>query len=221
MPQVISAVQSKGGVAKSTTIISLAARLAKDGAKPLIIDTDPQQTCVKWVEKADCGVDAAEHLDHETLLDVIASVSKTYDTIFIDTAGYTSAMAVYTIGASDLVLVPTRASEPDAEGAVKTIRHILNTTANNRRQPKVRALFTDVDRNTNITSVVLESLKSAGVEVIEAPMWHRTGFKEMHSTGGLPSGGALTALNQIIAAMQIDGLLDFYEPKKTKKGKAA
>jgi len=221
MVQVISAVQRKGGVGKSTTIICLAARMAKDGARCVIIDTDPQQTCTKWAEKADCGVDAAEHLNHETLLQAIAAVSKDYDVVFIDTAGYTSAMAVYAIGASDLVLVPTPASEPDAEGAVTTIRHIINATANNRKQPQVRALFTDVDRNTNITDVVLESLKSAGVAIIDAPMWHRTGFKEMHSTGGLPSGSALTALNGVIGAMQIENLLDFYAPKKPKKGRAA
>ena len=211
MAQIISAVQRKGGVAKSTSLICMAAQFVVDGAKVLIVDTDPQETCVKWEAKKDCGVDVAAHLDDETLLDVINEMSKTYDIILIDTAGYQSAMAVYAMSASDLVLVPTPASEPDAEGAIKTIRHIKNVTANNIKKPEVRAIFTDVDKNTTITDAVLSQLTVAGVEAVKTPLWHRTGFKEVHSTGGLPGGSALTALNEFIATLQIEGLLDFYK----------
>ncbi len=211
MAQIISAVQRKGGVGKSTTLICLAAKFAKDGAKVLIIDTDMQQTCVKWEAKKECGVDVTPHTDDETLLELINFTTISYDVILIDTAGYQSAMAVYAMSASDLVLVPTPASEPDAEGAVKTIRHIKNVTANNVKQPVIRAIFTDVDKNTTITEAVLSQLNASGVEAVSTPIWHRTGFKEVHSTGGLPTGSALSALHQFLGAMQVDGLLTYYD----------
>ncbi|HJO55518.1 MAG TPA: ParA family protein [Candidatus Scalindua sp.] len=217
MSQVISAIQRKGGVAKSTCLICLAAQFSFDGAKVLIIDTDPQETCVKWEAKKECGVDVTAHLDDETLLDIINETLKVYDIILIDTAGYQSAMAVYSMSASDLILVPTPASEPDAVGAIKTIRHIKNVTVNNMIKPKVRAIFTDVDKNTNITDAILTQMMKAGVEAIKTPLWHRTGFKEVHSTGGRPSGSALTVLNEFIAEMQIEELLDFYK-RDLKRG---
>ena len=84
-------------------------------------------------------------------------------------------------------------------------------------KPKVRAIFTDVDKNTNITDAILTQMMKAGVEAIKTPLWHRTGFKEVHSTGGRPSGSALTVLNEFIAEMQIEELLDFYK-RDLKRG---
>ncbi|MFN3226053.1 MAG: AAA family ATPase [Hyphomicrobiales bacterium] len=40
--------QQKGGVGKSTLAGNLAVGLAKRGRSVIILDTDKQQTCVKW-----------------------------------------------------------------------------------------------------------------------------------------------------------------------------
>ena len=46
MTQIISFVQEKGGVGKTTLLTVLAGLMANDGAKVLICDTDPQKNAL-------------------------------------------------------------------------------------------------------------------------------------------------------------------------------
>ena len=44
MPTIISLVNQKGGVAKTTSCVNIGAALAQEGKRVLLVDTDPQTT---------------------------------------------------------------------------------------------------------------------------------------------------------------------------------
>lgn len=213
MAQVISAVQEKGGAGKTTLVTFLAALMAEDGARVAVIDTDPQKNFLHWAEKGQTDIDYIYEENDEKLLPLLNRLKPQYDTIFIDTAGFKSAMSIYAISASNLVLVPSKASEVDARGAVATYRHIQNVATNMGKQVDAFIVLSDVDKATNITSAVIESLDTKSIPRLEAICWHRTGFKEMHSTGRAPSGSAGVVARSILANLQQKKLIEFYEDR--------
>lgn len=223
MAQVISAVQRKGGACKSTMLQCIAAHLGGEGAKVLIIDTDPQGSCVEWASEQDIkGVDILPHLDEDTLFDIIDKVDANYDCILIDTAGFDSRMAGYVIQASDLILIPTGGSKTSLMGAARTWKHASDTTKRHANPPQIRMVFWGVKQNSSVFKAAEQSIKSADMPVIKAHVGNYVGFEAMSWNGGLPTGVAKMALSSFMAQVQIDGLIDFYNEKYgVKHGQAA
>lgn len=212
MSQVISVVQEKGGAGKSTLLAALASLMAKDGARVAIIDTDPQKTISKWADKDNSNVNYVYEEEEAHLRPTVKALSKDkYDVIFIDTAGYKSAMATFAIGISNLILIPSKASEPDAMGAKKTFEYVQAVAENMEKSIVSYVIMNDVDKNTRITQSIFEALDNVeGLKRLSATCWHRTGLKEMISLGGEPLGTARSTVQQVIAALQIENALEFY-----------
>lgn len=211
MAQIITVVQQKGGAGKSTLIASLGGSMANDGARVLLIDTDPQQSCLEWAQEEELeNLDVLDHLAEDSLLDVIEKVNDTYDTILIDTAGYDSRMATYAIQASDLILIPCRGSKKDVLGGARTWKHANTLTKNNRHTPEIRLVLWNVNIHTNVYEHARTALKEAGLPVLQGSVPTLTGFDVMSWNGGLPSGKAQSALREFIATLQIENLISYY-----------
>jgi|TARA_R110002096_G_scaffold96236_1_gene215015 chromosome partitioning protein len=212
MTQVISSIQQKGGSGKSTMITSVAGFMAKQRAKMLIIDTDPQQSCVEWAAEEELpNIDVLSHLDEDTFFDVIKAVSPQYDTILVDTAGYDSRMATYAVQAADLILIPCRGSKKDVMGAARTWKHATTLTEKYKDQPEIRIVLWNVNQNTSVFRHAKQALREANLPILAQAVPTLTGFDVMSWNGGLPDGKAASALSSFMAALQIDKLLDFYE----------
>ena len=50
--KIIAIVNEKGGAGKTTTSMQLAAGLALEGLRVLVVDSDPQQTAMAWAAAA-------------------------------------------------------------------------------------------------------------------------------------------------------------------------
>lgn len=212
--QIICALQQKGGAGKSTLISCLAGVMAEDGAKVIIIDTDPQKSCVEWAEERELdNLDVIEHLSEDTLFDLIDKLESKYDAIFIDTAGYDSRMATYAIQASNLLLIPSGGSKKDIKGAARTWKHAYQLTKRNQVAPEIKIVIWKVKKGTNVLDHAKNSLKDSGLPVLPTIVPSLIGFDVISWNGGLPEGPARATVNEFVAALQLEGLLSFYKER--------
>ena len=209
--QIIATLQQKGDAGKSAMIQCLAGYLARDKARVLIIDTDPQENCVQWATKSDVeSVDVLPLLDESKLIPVCRVEAEAYDVILLDTAGYDSKMATYAMNVADLILIPTGASESTIIGAGKTYEHVLATTSNHARPPRAFWVIWGIKRHTAVAQHAREVIRSSNHPIIPAPVGDLVGFEAMSWEGGLPNRVAMMAVRDFVAEMQMMGLLDYY-----------
>lgn len=213
MTQVISVVQEKGGAGKTTLLTAIASLMSEDGARIAVIDTDPQRHLEAWAKKDQTSLDWLSEENDEKLIPTVKALRKSepaYDAIFVDTAGFKSAMAMHAIAAANLILIPSKANEADAKGAKRTYSHVQSVAETMEKDITAFVVMMDVDANTNITQAITDALDAQKIPRLRAMCAHRTGFKEMTSTGKSPQGSAKRSAQSVLADLQGRGLIDFY-----------
>lgn len=115
---VISIVNEKGGSGKTTLAVNIAARLAEDGDNVLLIDADPQKSTEVFSDmRSQSGLKPLFSNVSRTgtsLGDEIERMSKSFDSIVIDTGGRDSKEMRKAMLKSHLVVIPTIPSQYDA-----------------------------------------------------------------------------------------------------------
>lgn len=214
MTFVASVVQEKGGAGKTTLLASLASLLSERGFKVGVIDTDPQRHLEAWAAKEKLSLDYVYEENDEKLIPTVRflkAANPAFDIIFIDTAGFKSAMAMHAIAAADLVLIPSKANEADAKGAVRTHSHVTSVADTMGRTIASTVVMMDIDPHTNITQSVIDAIDKQGLPRLSAMCGHRTGFKEMTSTGTAPTGRAKIAAETVLNELLDSGLIQLKE----------
>lgn len=128
--RVLSVANSKGGVGKSTVTILLAAALAKQQKKKvLILDTDSQASVSEWLGAEQNAYEDAEALVTVEAIDpkhvqmFLEKFGETYDVVFIDIPRMTNSMNetanVQLLYFCDSVLIPVIGSRLDVMSTSK------------------------------------------------------------------------------------------------------
>jgi chromosome partitioning protein len=109
-------VHTKGGVAKTTTCMFLAAAASRRGLPVRVVDADPQGSASSWADRAaHLGTPLPFEVVPATAADLRELVSKPGELIVVDTPPGTAAAIDAAIDAADLVIIPTgpRAADID------------------------------------------------------------------------------------------------------------
>jgi len=185
---ILSFASSKGGVGKSTTCAALAAKLAQDGDRVLILDLDLNQTVARWAKKAQTpGLDAIA-IAPDAFTRVYPEKLGGYDHVLIDLAGTREATLLKAMARSDLVIVPAQASEPDLREALVIIDDIRDVIEAGAKDLQYRLLLTKLfPLPTRVTLFAHREIKRHNMQTFETGLVERAQYREMFLTGKAPT----------------------------------
>ena len=154
--KIITIVNQKGGVGKTTTCVSLTAALREKGKKVLLCDFDPQANATSGMGVELVGAQDREHL----LRRALEQLSPSYDYIFVDCPPSLELLTLNGLCAADSALVPVQSEYFALEGlsdlmyTIRAVRRALN--------PQLElegVLLTMFDSRTNLAVQVAEEVK--------------------------------------------------------------
>jgi len=179
--KIISFLNGKGGVGKTTTSINIATCLARQGHKVVMVDTDPQGSISNWYDESKCHFDLAEAASEKEVYTVRKQL-KEYDYVVIDGAAAISAISSAAVMVSDLVLIPVTPSPLDfaACGAILAV-----VEARENLQPVIaRFLITKKVASAKMLEVLKESIADTGVPALRTGTTQRQVYIRTMMDGG-------------------------------------
>ena len=199
---VISLLNQKGGVGKTTLALHLAAALAENGLRVQLLDADPQGSALDW--SAMRGSEAAFSivgLPRPILHREAPRLTQIYDHLIIDGPPRVYEVARSAILASDVVLIPVQPSPYDV-WAAKEIVELLREASSFKENLKSAFVINRKIVNTAIGRDVSEALSGYNLPVLQSQICQRVAFAESAALGQT----VLESDPQSLAAQEIRAL---------------
>jgi len=217
---IISVINQKGGVGKTTLSIHISSTLALAGKKVLLIDADAQRSALDWAAaREDDPIFTVVGMPSNTIHKQVKRLESDYDYIIIDGPPRVYDVAKSCIASSDIVLIPIQPSPYDvwsAEEVVKLINEVKEPLSGYK---KIKAVFV-INRKIPKTVIgrdVEEALSNYNIPVMKTHLHQRVTYAETASIGS----SAIEADPESIAGKEIKALIEeiikFANPPSDRK----
>lgn len=180
---IISFLNQKGGVGKTTLCVNLASYWARQGARIAVIDADPQGSSQAWsAARSDAPLFPVIGMARPTLHKELTHLAGEYHTVLIDGPPRSNDIARAAIMASDLVVIPVQPSPLDVWASDDTVRLIEEAQV---FRPALAAAFL-INRKiagTVIGRDVHEAFAEHALPVLDMAVCQRVVFAEAAASG--------------------------------------
>lgn len=186
---VIVLCSTKGGVGKSTTALVLAQVYSAAGKATTLIDADPNQPLATWAKRFTANVPENLHvvggINEETIVDAIDDAAAKNPFVIVDLEGSANLTASYAISRADLVLIPMRGKQLDADQAGRVVALIERESKAFRRRIDYRVVFSMATALlTKEQRHIRGTLEGKGIPILPAALKEMAAFSAMFQIGG-------------------------------------
>lgn len=180
---IISLLNQKGGVGKTTLSVHLAAAFALQGLKVLLVDADPQGSALDWAANRETDpLFSVIGLPKANLHKELPNHRNSYDLIIVDGPPRVNELARSAIMASDVVLIPVQPSPYDI-WAAKEIVDMLKEASVFKETQKCAFVINRKIVNTAIGRDVSEALEQYHIPILQHSVCQRVSFAESAAQG--------------------------------------
>ncbi len=179
---IISFVNQKGGVGKTTTAINLAASLKRRNKELLFIDADPQGSATRW--HAVEGNNAFEVMHHPDPIrkEDIEVLSQNYDYVVIDAPPAISEITKSILAVTELSIIPLSPSSLDIWSCKGTLEMIEESRPQNPDMD-VKLLINRKIPGTRVGREARASLDIFDMDVLDSELCQRVAFIDAMTSG--------------------------------------
>lgn len=224
---IISLLNQKGGVGKTTLSTHIASTLALSGKRVLLIDGDVQGSALDWAaSRKDDPIFNVVGISKNTIHKEVPTLAEGYDYVIIDGPPRVYDVAKSAIAASDLILIPVQPSPYDvwaAKEVVDLINEVRDTINNYRGYKKIESAFlvNRVIPNSVIGRDVEEALSQYEFPVLKNYIHQRVSYAETAALGTSvveqdPESSAGKEITNVVKE-----ILKTFDSKSNNKGKVA
>ena len=167
---IISLVNQKGGVGKTTVAVHLAYWLSQRGSV-LIVDADAQQSSSTWLQALHLPYQVIA--DPEDLFDQLSELSSQYDTLVVDGPGSFSEVTKSILLGCDLALIPCRPTGLDLNSANKILRVVRQIQKARGGMPKAALFLSQAVKQTLLLKEARVTLVKTGFSLLKSTIYHR------------------------------------------------
>jgi chromosome partitioning protein len=179
---IISLVNQKGGVGKSTTAINLAASLARKNCKLVFIDTDPQGSAVRWHAIENNKAFEIKHHPRPIYHQDLNELSWDYDHVVIDAPPANGDITQSILAVTDLAIIPLSPSPVDMWSCDNTLE-MINKQEKQNTSLKSKLLVCRKIPGTKLGREARETMGVFDTDIFETELCQRVAYIEAMNAG--------------------------------------